>query len=307
MSRGIERKVAERLVVEGFFADVLERIESEPGARGDPRRAARAAAVSARGEPARRAPRSTPPACGRTSRSSGARSTGRPLAYLDSASTAQKPRQVLDAMVDLYSTSYANVHRGVYTIAQEATEAYEGAREKVRDAAQRAVDAGDHLHARRHRGAQPRGLRLRAGQRRRAGDVIVATVMEHHSNLVPWQVLARETGATLRFVPMTDEGELDLLDARRDRGRGDRQAARGHRPVELARHAQPGPRARRLGARARRRDRGRRRAVRAAPPGRRAGARLRLPGLLRPQAVRPVRRRRPVRAAARCWRRCRRS
>jgi cysteine desulfurase / selenocysteine lyase len=134
---------------------------------------------------------------------------GRPLAYLDSASTAQKPRQVLDAMVDLYSTSYANVHRGVYTIAQEATEAYEAVRERVR-ALLNASSTKEIVFTR----DATEALNLVAYSYGRAnvreGDVIAATVMEHHSNLVPWQVLARETGATLCFVPMTDEGELDL-------------------------------------------------------------------------------------------------
>jgi cysteine desulfurase/selenocysteine lyase len=134
---------------------------------------------------------------------------GRPLTYLDSASSAQKPRQVLDAMVDLYSTSYANVHRGVYTIAQEATEAYEAVRERVRvllnaSSTKEIVFTRDATEA----------LNLVAYSYGRTnvgpGDVIAATVMEHHSNLVPWQVLARERGATLCFVPMTDEGELDL-------------------------------------------------------------------------------------------------
>ncbi len=134
---------------------------------------------------------------------------GRPLAYLDSASTAQKPRQVLDAMVDLYSTSYANVHRGVYTIAQEATEAYEAVRERVRtllnaSSTKEIVFTRDATEA-LNLVAYSYG-RTNVGE----GDVIAATVMEHHSNLVPWQVLARETGATLCFVPMTDEGELDL-------------------------------------------------------------------------------------------------
>ena len=134
---------------------------------------------------------------------------GRPLAYLDSASTAQKPRQVLDAMVDLYSTSYANVHRGVYTIAQEATEAYEAVRERVR-ALLNASSTKEIVFTR----DATEALNLVAFSYGRTnvgeGDVIAATVMEHHSNLVPWQVLARETGATLCFVPMTDEGELDL-------------------------------------------------------------------------------------------------
>jgi cysteine desulfurase/selenocysteine lyase len=134
---------------------------------------------------------------------------GKPIAYLDSASTAQKPQQMLDAMVDFYSTSYANVHRGVYTIAQEATEAYEGVREKVRGL----------LNARSTREIiftrdATEALNLVAyswGRANvRAGDVIVTTEIEHHSNLVPWQVLAKATGAELRYVHIDQHGELKL-------------------------------------------------------------------------------------------------
>ncbi len=138
---------------------------------------------------------------------------GRPIAYLDSASTAQKPRAVIDAMVSLYETSYANVHRGVYTLGQESTAAFEGAREKVRAfvgarSTKEIVFTRDATEA----------LNLVAYSYGRAncgpGDVIVTTELEHHSNLVPWQVLARETGATLRYIHIDDHGclRLDELD-----------------------------------------------------------------------------------------------
>ena len=85
---------------------------------------------------------------------------GQLLAYLDSANSSQKPRQVLDAMRDFYETSYANVHRAVYVLGERSTEGYEGAREKVRVAPGRALDPGDRLHAERHRGPEPRRVRV---------------------------------------------------------------------------------------------------------------------------------------------------
>jgi cysteine desulfurase/selenocysteine lyase len=134
---------------------------------------------------------------------------GHPLAYLDSASTAQKPRAVIDAMVHLYETSYANVHRGVYTLGQESTALYEGARETVR-AFLGAASTAEIVFTR----DATEALNLVAYSYGRAnlgpGDVIVTTELEHHSNLVPWQVLARETGATLRFIHIDDHGSLML-------------------------------------------------------------------------------------------------
>ena len=135
---------------------------------------------------------------------------GYPLAYLDSASTAQKPRAVLDAMVSLYETSYANVHRGVYTLAQESTAAYEATREKVR-ALLNAASTKEIVFTR----DATEALNLVAYSYGRStcgpGDVIVCTELEHHSNMVPWQLLARETGAELRYIHIDDEGRL-LLD-----------------------------------------------------------------------------------------------
>ncbi len=134
---------------------------------------------------------------------------GHPIAYLDSAATAQKPRQVLDAIVDFYSTSNANVHRGVYTIAVEATSAFEAVRPKV----QRLLNAPSHREVIFTRNATE-ALNLVAYTWGRAnirpGDVIVSTEMEHHSNLVPWQILADATGARLEYLRIDEHGELEL-------------------------------------------------------------------------------------------------
>jgi cysteine desulfurase / selenocysteine lyase len=134
---------------------------------------------------------------------------GKPLAYLDSAVTAQKPRQVLDAMTTFYETSYANVHRGVYTLAERATEAFEGAREKVA----RLVNAPSSRELIFTRNATE-ALNLVAYAwgltNLGAGDVVVVTELEHHSNFVPWQYVARRTGADFRMIPLTESGELDL-------------------------------------------------------------------------------------------------
>jgi len=134
---------------------------------------------------------------------------GKPLVYLDNAATSQKPRSVIDAVTRFYSAQNANIHRGVYYLSERATVAYEAARERV---------AG-FLNA-----ASPREIVFTRGTTEainlvaqswgrsalRAGDEILITGMEHHSNIVPWQLLAAQTGATVRAVPITDTGELDL-------------------------------------------------------------------------------------------------
>jgi cysteine desulfurase / selenocysteine lyase len=133
---------------------------------------------------------------------------GKLPAYLDSAASSQKPRQVIDAIVDVYETSYAAVHRAVYTLGERATERYEGARDTVA-AFLNAPSRREVIFVRN----ATEGLNLVAyaygGKFLGPGDVIVSTEMEHHSNLVPWQELARRTGAELRFVRLTDRGELD--------------------------------------------------------------------------------------------------
>ena len=134
---------------------------------------------------------------------------GKPLAYLDSAVTSQKPRQMLEAMTQFYETSYANVHRGVYALAERATEGFEGARGKVA----RLVNAPSSREVIFTRNATE-ALNLVAYAwgltNLGPGDLVVVTELEHHSNFVPWQYVARRTGAGFRMIPLTDGGELDL-------------------------------------------------------------------------------------------------
>jgi cysteine desulfurase/selenocysteine lyase len=136
---------------------------------------------------------------------------GKPLAYLDSANSSQKPRQVLDAMREFYETSYANVHRAVYELGERATAGYEGAREKVR-ALVNAASTREVVFVRN--GTE--GLNLVAYawglDNLGPGDVVVATELEHHSNFVPWQYVAGRTGAEFAIVPIDSSGEL-VLDA----------------------------------------------------------------------------------------------
>jgi cysteine desulfurase/selenocysteine lyase len=133
---------------------------------------------------------------------------GKPLAYLDSAVTAQKPRQVLEALLNFYETSYANVHRGVYTLSERSTAAFEGAREKVR-AFINAPSAREAVFTRN----ATEGLNLVAYawglNNLGPGDVVVVTELEHHSNFVPWQYVAKRTGAAFRMIPLGEGGELD--------------------------------------------------------------------------------------------------
>ena len=134
---------------------------------------------------------------------------GKPLSYLDSAASSQKPRQVLDAVRTFYETSYANVHRGVYQLSERATDGYEGAREKIR-ALVNAPAAREVIFTR----SATEALNLVAYawglNNLDSGDVVLATELEHHSNFVPWQYIARRTGADFRLIPLDDSGELDL-------------------------------------------------------------------------------------------------
>ena len=134
---------------------------------------------------------------------------GKPLVFLDSAASAQKPRAVIDRVRDLYETGYANIHRGVYKFSQEATEAYESTRETVRGF----INARSPKEIVFLRGATE-GINLVAQSYGRsfleAGDEILLTTIEHHSNIVPWQLLAEEKGLIIKVAPVTDEGELDL-------------------------------------------------------------------------------------------------
>ena len=134
---------------------------------------------------------------------------GHPLIYFDSAATSQKPRAVIEALRNFYEHENANVHRGLHTLSSRATEAYEKARKRVAEYIG-APSADDIIFTR----GTTEGINLVAqawgGKFIREGDVILLTEMEHHSNLVPWQLLAERTGARLRFVPVLDDGTLDL-------------------------------------------------------------------------------------------------
>ena len=134
---------------------------------------------------------------------------GRPLVYLDNAATTQKPRAVLEAMDRLYTTCNANVHRGIHTLSQEATALHEAARERVR-AFLNARSTAEIIFTR----GTTESLNLVASSFAEAflheGDEVILTVMEHHSDIVPWQLARDRRGFTLRVVPMDDEGRLDL-------------------------------------------------------------------------------------------------
>jgi len=134
---------------------------------------------------------------------------GKPLSYLDSAVTAQKPRQVLDAMQTFYETSYANVHRGVYTLSERATAAFEGAREKAR-AFINAPSSREIIFTRQATEALNLVAYAWGLNNLGPGDVAVVTELEHHSNFVPWQYIAKRTGAEFRMILLTETGELDL-------------------------------------------------------------------------------------------------
>jgi cysteine desulfurase/selenocysteine lyase len=139
---------------------------------------------------------------------------GKPLAFLDSAASSQKPRQMMEAMTDFYSTSYANVHRGVYVLAERATAALEDAREKVR-ALVNAPDVREIIFVRNATEAINLVAYSWGMSNLGPGDVVVVSELEHHSNFVPWQFIAGRAGASLVMIPLTEEGELDLsaLDA----------------------------------------------------------------------------------------------
>ena len=134
---------------------------------------------------------------------------GKPLAYLDSASSTQKPRQVLDRMRSFYEHEYANVHRGVYRLAERATEGYEGARSTVA-AFVNAPSEREVIFTRSATEAINLVAYAWGLQNLGPGDTVVITELEHHANFVPWQFIASKTGATFRHIPIDDAGELQL-------------------------------------------------------------------------------------------------
>jgi len=140
---------------------------------------------------------------------------GRSLAYLDNAATSQKPRSVIDAIRVYYEHANANVHRALHTLGEEATAAYEESRGKV----QRLLNARSRREIVFTRGTTE-AINLVAGtwadQELKPGDVVLVTEMEHHSNLVPWQLACARRGCAVRAVPITEEGTLDLQEIERD-------------------------------------------------------------------------------------------
>jgi cysteine desulfurase/selenocysteine lyase len=135
---------------------------------------------------------------------------GRPLVYLDNAATSQKPQVVIDALINYYTGYNANIHRGIHTLAEEATAAFEATRDSVRQF----IHAASREEIIFTRGTTE-GINLVAytwgRQNIKAGDEIIISAMEHHSNIVPWQVLCEEKDAVLKIIPVSDEGEL-LMD-----------------------------------------------------------------------------------------------
>ena len=133
----------------------------------------------------------------------------KPLVYLDNASTTQKPKQVIDAITNYYNSYNANIHRAVYSIAEEATEAYELTRDKIA----KFINIKDRQEIVFVRGTtEAINLVAYAWGRPniKEGDIIVTTEYEHHSNIVPWQILAKEKGAKIEYIGVDDNGELIL-------------------------------------------------------------------------------------------------
>ncbi|HEV2418344.1 MAG TPA: cysteine desulfurase [Terriglobia bacterium] len=134
---------------------------------------------------------------------------GKPLVYLDNAATSQKPQTVLDALRHFYTTDCSNIHRGVHLLSERATAAYEEAREKVREFLN-AAEAREIIFVRGTTEAINLVAYTLGRQRVQAGDEILITAMEHHSNIVPWQILCEEKGAKLSVAPINDAGELEM-------------------------------------------------------------------------------------------------
>jgi len=134
---------------------------------------------------------------------------GKPLAYLDNAATTQKPLSVIEAESDYYRNDNANIHRGIHTLSQRATDAFEAARVKVQHLIN-ATSPNEIIFVRGTTEAINLVAQSYGRSRFKAGDEIIISTMEHHSNIVPWQILCEQTGAILRIIPINDAGELEL-------------------------------------------------------------------------------------------------
>ena len=151
---------------------------------------------------------------------------GKPLVYLDNAASAQKPDAVIDAMANQARTAYANVHRGLHTLANETTEAYEDAREKVRGFLN--APAEDNIVFARGATEAINIVANGIADEIKPGDEIVLSIMEHHSNIVPWHFLRERDGAVLRWVGLTDDGALDMAELAKVIGPKTRLVALSH-------------------------------------------------------------------------------
>ena len=218
---------------------------------------------------------------------------GKPLVYLDNAASAQKPTQVLDRLHKAYTEQYANVHRGLHYLANEATEAYEGARETVR-AFLNAERKEEIVFTRNATEAINLVAYTFGKERIKAGDEIVLSIMEHHSNIVPWHFLRERYGAVIKWAPVDDDGNF-LIDEFEKLLTPAHQDGGDHADVERARHRGAGERGHQARACARHSGADRRRAGRRAHGHRRARSRLRLLRLHRPQALWADRHRRALR------------
>jgi cysteine desulfurase / selenocysteine lyase len=133
---------------------------------------------------------------------------GHPLSYLDSSATSQTPQAVIDAMTTYYTEHRASIHRGVYPLAVEATDLFEGARQRIADWLGSTVE--ETIFTANATAAINLVAYTWARENLQAGDLVVLTEMEHHSNIVPWQIVAQDRGARIEYVPVTDDGHLDL-------------------------------------------------------------------------------------------------
>ncbi len=160
---------------------------------------------------------------------------GKPLVYFDNASTTQKPRQVIDALVRYYETYNANVHRGVHTLSEEATDAYEEARMKVA----RFIKAPHGHESVVFVRNTTEGINLVANAWGRKflqpGDEVLISVVEHHSNMIPWQLITKERGAVLRYVDIDEEGRLRMDELESDDWASYEDGGPGSR-IQRARH-----------------------------------------------------------------------
>jgi cysteine desulfurase/selenocysteine lyase len=152
--------------------------------------------------------------------------SGRPLVFLDSAASSAKPREVIATIADTYAHHYANVHRGLYELSEDATARYEGARRALAEF----IGVGEREVVFVRNATEAINLVAYSWGRSNigAGDLVLSTEMEHHANLVPWQQLALETGATLEYVRITDDGKLDLDDLRARLAKGPKLVAINH-------------------------------------------------------------------------------